>query len=104
MKVETVEQTKDSSSYGLPVSDLDEEEQEYLSASGILKLNRGTQTEYSKYTCCQQKLLLRNEVTIAGKTSDGINIVPSLSYETISKNSLSMKHFTGMDSDQFEAL
>lgn len=106
-KIKTVEQTGDSSGSSLPGSELDEgdREQEYVSPTSGMTTNKETQTEYSKYMLSAklETMLLRNEATIANP-SDATNIIPSLSYENISKYSSSMKHFTGMNSEQFEAL
>jgi hypothetical protein len=110
MKVESPEQTTETSS--LPDSDTEvaqldqlEGEQEYVSTFGTTITNKETQTDYSKYELSAkiETILLRNEVNTA-KPSDDINIIPSLSYENISKTSSSMKHFTGLETEQFEAL
>ena len=79
-------------------------EQEYVSALGTTVIDKETQTKYLNIELSAkiEAMLLRNKVNTAVH-SDHIKI-PSLSYENISRTSSSMKHFTGLETEQFEAL
>lgn len=106
--VDTTEQTEDPS-FSSPDSDnehlLEEAEQQYISpTSGLLVANKEIQTQYSKYMLSAkvETMLLRNESVKANTGTT--NIIPSLSYENIIQDSSSMKHFTGLDNEQFQAL
>lgn len=73
--------------------------------TGKMVIDNGCQTEYTKVELSAkiESMVLRNEVKVMKGVSN-IQILSSLSYEAISKNSKSMKHFVGLTSDQFNVL
>ena len=81
-------------------------EGKYLSPStGNVVLDRGTQTEYSKYVLSSkvETMVLRNKV--ATRKDDSIEkVVASLCHENVKNDPTSMKHFVGLTTEQFEAL
>ena len=81
-----------------------EETAEYISRStGRVVLNKGSQTQYSKYVLSSkvETMIIRNEINTMKKDS---KLFSSLSLENIAKNPVNMKHFTGLSTEQFEAL
>ena len=81
-----------------------DETAEYISTStGRVVLSKGSQTQYSKYILSSkvETMLLRNEVNTIKKDS---KVISSLALEHIAKNPENMKHFTGLNTEQFEAL
>lgn len=73
--------------------------------TGKMVVDEGIQTEFTKNMLSAkiETMILRNEVTTM-KNKQLATVISSLSYEAISENSKSMKHFVGLTPAQFEVL
>jgi len=91
----------------MSVSDVGVEAKVYLNPiTGQVVSDKESQTEYTKHELAAKvdTMVLRNEVITKRNSKENTEVISSLSYEYTSQDSASMKHFVGLESEQFEAL